>query len=391
MRWIRALIALSTLTLVIILGVAAFGGAGGESIRKGVPKGADFLAFFTGGVLLEEGHGDRLYDRGLYRRTQDRYAPSAIKYYAVYPPPLYQAMSPLRRLGYERAAQLFLVGQVLLFALAAWILTGAVPELEDWRIPAFALMAASPVAMMNTLTGQGAGTWLALLAVGLALIRRDRPIVAGIVLGLLCAKPSLALAVAGFVVLTAQWRVLAGFAIGGALLVAGNVALHGLDPWFAWIEWMRSPAASGFWPIPQRQMTWRTLFGWPIRSSVSLSGLIMPTVALGGLAVSAWLARRTWGIAPTNAAWPVRAGLVLSALLLTLPHMIEYDLGTHALLVLGFATLVRERPDRAGFAMLAAVYIAPFVFPLSEAVHVALGPLVMTVLLVVAARRVERR
>lgn len=374
---IRVLISVCVLALLIVLGISAFGGPGPQSVREGVPKAADYLAFYAGGTILSEGEGGRLYEPRLYRETLERHADSDVKYFAVYPPPLYQAMTAVQPLGYQRAAQLHLAVQALLMALGAWLLVTALPELGTWGRPAFWLLAASPFAIMNILTGQGAGFWLTIVGAGLLLVRRGRPLLGGIVLGLLCAKPSLALAVAGFLLLSGQLRSFVGFGLGGALLVALSLPLHGVAPWLAWVDWLRSPAATGFWPMPERQMTWRTLAGWPLRGTRS-HDLVLPAVALIGLPLAAALGRRVWRLPPADPRWPLRAGLVLSVLLLCLPHMIEYDYGMHGLALLGVALAVRERPTRAGIAMLVLAWIAPLLHPVSLALHVALGPLILT-------------
>ena len=384
MKLLSALIALCALTVVVVLGVSAFGGSGTAGVRDGIPKAADFLAFYTGGVILASGHGDRLYDRHMYRRIQDRIADSDVKYHAVYPPPLYQAMTLVRPLGYERAAQLFLVGQALLVLLAAWLLVLAVPELGAWSRPAIGLVEFSPFAVMNVMTGQGAGLWLTLLASGILLLRRGRPVLAGMVLGVLCAKPSIALAVAAFITLSGQWRALLGFAAGGATVLAASLVAHGPEPWIAWAEWMRSPAAGTFWPMPERQMTWRTLFGWPLRATQLGTWATPAAAALGALAAIP-LVKRAWRLDPADPRWPLRAGLLLSLLILCLPHMIEYDAGTHALLGLGIAAALRPALGQGAWALV-ALWLAPVLFPLSAVTHVALGPLAVTAALFAGAR-----
>ncbi len=385
-RWSPVLLTLCVATVLVVLGVSMFGGPGSQSVRKGVPKAADFLAFYTGGTILTQGNGERLYDRGFYRLTQDGIAESNVKYYAVYPPPLYVAMATVQRLSYQRAAQLHLISQTLLVALAAWLLVSAVPELGADRWSAFGLLAASPFAVMNTLTGQGAGFWLCLLAGGVLLIRKGRPLLGGLVLGLLCAKPSLGLAVVGFLLFTGQWRAFLGFGFGGAALLAGSLLLYGPAPWIAWIEWMRGPTPGGFWPMPERQVTWRALVGWPLRAT-ELRHFIMPSVLLAGLLASVALARRAWRMPATDPRWPLHAGLVLSVMLLCLPHMMEYDVGMHSLAMLGMLLLLQESPSRTEIALLALAWLAPVLFPLSTMLGVALGPLALTVALGWAAWR----
>jgi len=376
-RWSPVLLLLCVATVLVVLGVSTFAGPGSQSVRKGVPKAADFLAFYTGGAILAQGNGERLYERGFYRLTQDGIAESNVKYYAVYPPPLYVAMTTVQPLSYQRAAQLHLVAQTLLLALAAWLLISAVPELGDDRWTAFGLLAASPFAVMNTLTGQGAGFWLCGLAGGVLLLRRGRPLLGGLILGMLCAKPSLGLAVVGFLLLSGQWRAFLGFGLGGAGLLAGSLLWFGPEPWAAWIEWMRGPTPAGFWPMPERQMTWRTLLGWPLRAT-GLRHFIMPTVLVAGLLASVALARRTWRMPATDPRWPLQAGLILSVLLLCLPHMMEYDAGMHSMAMLGMLLLVRERPRPTGIVLLTLAWLAPVLFPLSTPLGVALGPLALT-------------
>ncbi len=73
------------------------------------------------------------------------------------------------------------------------------------------------------------------------------------------------------------------------------------------------------------------------------------------------------------AGWPLRAGLVLSALLLSLPHMMDYDAALHGLLLLAALPLARGRERW----LLALAFADPLLGEAARTLHVALIPAIL--------------
>ncbi len=361
-----------SLVFAAVLGAAAFGGAGNESLRPGVAKGADFVAFWSAGALLAEGRVDAVYSPLGLRTEQQRTLPARWGYRGLYPPPLYQALEAAQPLGYVRAVQAHLILQVLLLGLGGWWLAAALGVDGSPRWTVAVASGAGPAALMNLLTGQAAGLWLAVLAGGVLLLRRGRPLLAGIVLGLLCAKPQFGFVAALWLALLGQRRALLGLALGGAGLLAASLAWGGTGPWAAWLDFLIGGHLGSFAPLPHRSASLPALLVVPLRAW-SLALPLSRALSVLGLAWAAALAVRGAGLAPADPGWPLRAGLVLSALLLSLPHMMDYDAALHGLLLLAALPLARGRERW----LLALAFAAPLLGEAARTLHVALIPAIL--------------
>ena len=375
---LRGAIPVALLGLLVTLLLMLFGGSDpAGSIREGVPRGSDFLSFWGGSTMLIEDRGDQLYDHPELWKRELAATPSRIRFHNLYPPPVYQAMEPLARLPYPTGARLHLVLMLALLLGATRGLMAVSPPLPGDRRLWLGALAVLPVVFMNTTTGQLAGVWLLLLVGGVALMRSGRPGWGGAVLGLLCMKPSIGAAVAGALLLTGQVSALLGFGLAGASLLGASIALDGTAPWLAWFEMMTGDNPRSFFSVPHRQLTLRGLLAGPFRDTDLAPPLSLLAMALGaGMALLS--APAAWGVERSDPRWTLRFGLVLSALLLALPHLVEYDQGLHALGVLGSVPLLAsaQRP-RLGLALLAFVFLSPVLHEVGRALHVALAALAL--------------
>lgn len=360
----------------LFVGVVAFGGTGNESLRSGVPKGADFVAFFSAGSLLADGECEAVYSPSGIRERQRRFHPRRWNYRGLYPPPLYQAMEAAQPLPYPAAAALHLVGGSLLLAWAAWLLAGAL-GVDRWT--AVALGAAGPAALLNVLTGQLAGLWALLLAVGVVQLRAGRAVLAGFALGWLCAKPQYGAVVALWLLLIGQPRALFGFALGGAGLLAASLAWGGWAPWAAWLAFLGGDHLGGFAPVPWRSISLPGLVHVPFREAAWTPALARGLSALALLAAVGVSSRAR--LDPSSDPWPRRAGAVLSLLLFSLPHMVEYDLAMHGLLLLAAAPAARSPRG----LLFAAALLAPALGEVARLTSVPLLPLILGAWLAVEA------
>jgi hypothetical protein len=381
-RTLRALACLLALGMLATLVIVEFGGEGTQSIRADINLGFDFLAFWTGGTLLELGRGAELYVPKAMGSLQHQFAIARIEYWAVYPPPLYNVMEWVQPLGYTAAARLWLLSIPLIVIAACAVLRSALPELGPHRDVALWLGAFAPFSFMALITGQPSGTWLFALVVGVALLRGGRPVLAGIALGWLCAKPSLGVTAAAWLVLSRQWRAFGGFAVGGASLVLASVAVGGVTPWLAWVEWLSDGDFAKFSPARNRQLTLRALFTrpiWssPLRPSVGMVGMGM------GLAAAAYLGRSASRFQPHSREWLLPAGAALSGTMLALPYILEYDAGFHLLGLAAAAVYVpHARRPRLGAVLTFGAWLAPALHELTRVTKFSWGSLLLALWLV---------
>jgi hypothetical protein len=181
----------------------------------------DFLSFYAGGRLA---FTPGLYDPPQAMAEQIRAAHVTSEgTYFIRMPWFAAAMWPLARLPYVPAQ---LIWQALLFA-------GLTAFVAFWPRPSLALRAAilcfSLPALISILMGQDVPLLLASMAVSLALLRRGRPLLAGLVLSLTLAKFHLFLPLFPAVLFARRWRFSAGLFGGTSLLLAASFLVSGAD------------------------------------------------------------------------------------------------------------------------------------------------------------------
>ena len=98
------------------------------------------------------------------------------------------------------------------------------------RLPALLLLALTPACLINTIGGQNGFLSAALFLGGVLNIDR-RPILAGVLIGLLTFKPHLGIVLPFALVALGAWRVIASAAVTALALFALSTAMFGLDAW----------------------------------------------------------------------------------------------------------------------------------------------------------------
>ncbi len=361
--------------------ITAFWGEGAPGANPRWPRGADFLGFWAGGLMLDEGRADELYDLRAFRARQQQVFSRHRGHRPLYPPPLYQLCEPFAAIPFPTAVAIHLLLMPVLMLLGALALARGSPLREEDATTAGLLVAVGPIGFLGVLTGQFAGMWLLVFGLGILLVARGRPGAGGIVLGLLCAKPTMGLALAVWLVATGQWRSLLGFVGGGALLVTGSVAVGGLTPWLGWLEMMTGGAVSGgnYWDVPERDLTMRSLVGWRFRKTPQAGTVSLVAMVLAWL-MAADAARVAWRTPKDSPARTLAVFAVLSACLFALPHYLGYDSGLHVPAGLASYAWLRSghaRRPRLGGALLVAAFLAPALSPLSKLIAFGLGALIV--------------
>ncbi len=132
-----------------------------------------------------------------------------------YPPHLLLFTWPLGFLPYIAAYALYCAAGLLLYV--------AVVSDGERRAGHLALLALAPAAILNIWAGQNGFITAALLVGGLLQLDR-RPLLAGVLFGLLTIKPQLGLLLPVMLALTGRWRVIAAAAATIAVLAAVTAA-----------------------------------------------------------------------------------------------------------------------------------------------------------------------
>jgi hypothetical protein len=188
---------------------------------------SDFDALWMSGVIAYHGEPALNYDfDGLYaRQIEMGHDPHGHDPFP-YPPTLLLLLAPLGSLGLRAAYALFMIPS---FALYLVSMLGRRPR--DWRWPLGACVApASSLALTFGQTGFLSGA----LTIGGLRLAASRPILSGVLFGLLTFKPQLGVLVPFALVAAGLWRTIASALATVAVLIVASSLAFGPAIWLAW-------------------------------------------------------------------------------------------------------------------------------------------------------------
>jgi hypothetical protein len=314
----------------------------------------DFSVFWGAGRLAAAGRAAAAYDWTQVRAMlEGLFGPPAteVDKTFLYPPPFLLLLAPLGRLPYVPAAAVWLVGTAAAYLAAVRvILPGGT-----------ALLAAlaAPAVFFNAIAGQN-GLLLAGLFGGALVLLAARPILAGILIGMMSFKPQFGPLLPLFLAASGNWRAFAAAAATVAAMFGAAFLVFGAPAFAAFLTASTRFAATMSQP-GQEQLHWARL--------ASLYALLR---AMGAGPAAAWTAQATLAAGVACAVAAIAAGRAPAALkmaalpvgaLLIAPYSELTDL---AIATPAMALLLRDGLDR-GFAWrdkagLAAAFILPLVF-----------------------------
>ncbi|MBZ9769505.1 DUF2029 domain-containing protein [Mesorhizobium sp. CA6] len=308
----------------------------------------DFTNLWAGSRMAIEGHVAVLFDVEAYRAAlRAMFSPDLPNQEWSYPPNILLLGVPLATLPILSAYLIWTFGTVLCLWLAVRPLKlGAAVELA---------IVLSPAVIWNSLFGQNGALTAALLIGGLAVAPR-RPLLAGILFGLLTIKPHLGILVPFCLLASGNWRAVLA-AIGTSVVIALATGLFfGFDVWRLFLTETR-PLMTAIMEAP-----------YPQPYQYNAITVFFTARAFGAGVTSAYGVQAVATIASIAAAiWLWRPGrvvshqerVVLTAVLaiLATPYGYTYDTIGVAVAVAMLAAMV-SRPPRL---ILAICWLAPFV------------------------------
>jgi len=366
--YLRLLAALNVATLAFLL-ATSHGGVD----RNGFLLGTDFLSFWTTGHMLHT--GGAVYDVSAHTAAQRAFFAQEGVYTAFfYPPPFLLVCYPLGFLPYFPALALWLLttGAAYLAAVRAWLRRMGMAQ------PLWLLFAAFPPVLICITHGQSAFLVAALLGAGVLLVR-DRPWLAGACFGLAIVKPQFGLLVPVVLVLTGEWKTIAGAA--GTALLFGGLATLAFGP-AIWADWYAvsgaAQAAMSEGAVGYAKMM--SLFAAVMLFGGSVTLAYALQIALSAV-VTALLAWASWGRNYT----PALGSAMLAGAPLATPFVLDYDMVLLAFPLIWLAANGFRPWEKLVFA--AAFASAIFARPLAMEAGVPIMPLVLAALFVVMVRR----
>jgi hypothetical protein len=200
-----------------------------EQAAAGSP---DFSIFYTAGLILRRGQGQRLYDEVVQRQTQQEFTGAAGRraYLLPYNHPPFEAAPyvAFSRFPYLRAYELWFVANLLFLAAFVCVARLWLPELRS-RFPELLFLA--PLAFFPVayalMQGQDSILLMLLYCLAYTALRRGQDLRAGVCLGLGLFKFHLVLPFVFILLLRRRWRALSGVLLSAALDFGVSLALVG--------------------------------------------------------------------------------------------------------------------------------------------------------------------
>jgi alpha-1,2-mannosyltransferase len=362
---------------ILVLGFLAVTSTGSVDI-VGRPLGTDFSSFYAAGSAVLDGAPATPYDPAAHHaRQKEIFGPDTPFYGWQYPPFFLALVTPLALLPYPFA---LVIWQGITLLLYLWTIRAIVaahgPRMEAAKAPdrLWLLLALGfPAVFVNL--GHGQNGFLSAALIGAALLQLDRrPVLAGVLFGLLAYKPQLGVVIPFVLIATGRWKTFLAAAATVAALVLTTLVLFGPEVWRAFL------ASTGFtrealleagdpgWEKIQSVFAWVRLWG----GSEGLAYAVQIATTIAVVVALAWLWRST-------ASHASKAAALALAVILGAPFSIDYDM---TVLAVAIAFLAMDG-SRRGFApyeksLLAALWLVPLVArSMAGATSVPIGIIVM--------------
>ena len=308
--------------------------ANGLVDTQGRPLGTDFSSFYAAGTHVLDGNPAAPYDLARqYAREQAIFGVSTPFYGWLYPPFFLFIAAALALMPYGAALaawQAVTLGFYLLAIRAILATSTRPPPAADLPVLArerglpdplwFLLALAFPAVLAIIGHGQNGFLTAALIGGALAVLDR-RPIVAGVLFGLLAYKPQFGLMIPVVLAASGHWRAFSAAVATVAFLVAAATLVFGWDVWQAFLESTRFTRlvvleqGDPGWYKMQSVFAWARMWGAPIPLAYALQGVVV--ACLVAALIGLWRS-------PTS--YSLKAAALCLATILATPFTFDYDM-----------------------------------------------------------------
>ncbi len=290
---------------------------------QGRPLGTDFSNVYAAGSYADEGRAALAFDPAQQFARERAIFGDATPFYGWhYPPYFLFVAAPLALMPYGLALAVWQAVTLGLYLLVIRAIAFSPPraaasgEGYDWLLLALAF----PAVRINI--GHGQNGFLTAALVGGALVLLDRrPLVAGILFGLLVYKPQYGVMIPLVLAASGRWKCFAAATATVALLTLATTLIFGASVWQAFLastEFTRTVVleqGNTGWHKIQSVFAWARMWGAPIPLAYALQGAAMVAIA----AALVWLWRGT-------ATYPLKAAALCLATILATPYSFDYDM-----------------------------------------------------------------
>jgi hypothetical protein len=374
--WCLILFAVNVLGFAIWIGLSH-----GLIDHAGKPLGTDFMSFYAASKLALTGQAAQAWNPYAHQAAQDAIFGRQLGYWAFFYPPAYLLVcAPLALMPYGLSLFAWLAGTTAAAVLLArqWLKQQAAATIGLIPLLAF------PALWINIGNGQNAALTTALFLGGCLLLDR-RPVIAGLILGLLIIKPQLGLALPFILIASGRWKTFIAAGVSAAGLSFAAWLLVGTEGYLAFLhnsELARTTLEQGLVAPARMQSLFAALMLW--KSPLWLAYGAQILLALGVIVSACFIIRRH---RPDHFAL---SALMVSATLLMTPFMLDYDL-LLSTIPLGWLIMSGLKDGFRPWEKIMAlvVFVLPlFARSLALNLHLPLAPLVLLVFYGIVARRI---
>ena len=280
--------------------------------RAGQPT--DFVAVWSAGKLALSGHPATVYDWPAHKLVEESAVGHAFDGYFGwhYPPTFLFVAILLALLPYTTAYMAWTLGTFPAYLAAIRAIVG--------DRSGYLLAAAFPAVLANAVVGQNGFLTTALIGGALVLVER-RPVLAGVLLGLLTYKPHLGLLFPIALIAGRHWRAFGSAAVVAIVMAAASWFAFGSECWQAFIPSLGHTERVF---LSQGSADWsklQTAFGLTrvLSGSETLAWVVQIAVSLITAGAVAWLWR-------SNATHEIKAAALGCGVALATPYLYAYDL-----------------------------------------------------------------
>jgi alpha-1,2-mannosyltransferase len=384
--WAYAVLAAS-LASIVFLAVTS----DGLNDYQNRPLGTDFSNIYAGGTYVLDGRPGLAFDPPQqHEREKAIFGPDTPFYGWCYPPFLLFVAAALALMPYALALVVWQLSTLLLYLGALWLIlrsasagAGVAPDLFTRDRLWFLIALAFPAVFVNI--GHGHNGFLTAALLGTALVALDqRPILAGVLFGLLSYKPQFGVMIPLVLIATGRWRAFGSAAATVLALALASTLAFGPDIWrafadsFPFTREVVLEAGGTGWHKIQSVFSWVRMWGGGVPLAYTVQALLTVTLA----ALLAWLWR-------SKADYPLKAAALTIASILATPYSLDYDMVALAPAVAFLAVNGLTR----GFATwektaLAFLWVVPLMTrPIAEQTLIPLGVPAMLLVLALVLRR----
>ncbi len=329
----------------------------------------DFVDVYAAGKLALAGHPASIYDWPTHKMAEAAALAHALSWREYlgwhYPPPFLFAAAALALLPYLAAFFVWNAATLPFYLFAMRRIAG---RAQAW-LAAFAF----PATFFNILVGQNGFASAALIG-GALVTLGERPILSGVLVGLMTYKPQfgilfpLALAAGGY------WRTIAAAAATAIAMAIVSWLVFGGETWIAFYHSVPATTDAVFVRGLAGWAKLNSLYGlcrWlGLGMSVAVAAQGIVIAAAAGAAIALWRSGTSLSLKS--------AGLIAASLLAT-PYLYVYDL---SILAVAIAFLFRAGPfDAIEYAAIGSAVIAIFAFPIAAAPTALIAVVLVAVLI----------